>query len=110
MTRVALYARYSDDKQSAASIEDQFRVCQIYADRQDWTVAARYSDAAISGSTVILRPGVKALLHDASEAYLGDTDYIKRYIWYLRQKIEDDPATPEYVMTDRGFGYSFRKD
>lgn len=44
------------------------------------------------------------------EAYLGDTDYIKRYIWYLRQKIEDDPATPEYVMTDRGFGYSFRKD
>ena len=65
MTRVALYARYSDDKQSAASIEDQFRVCQIYADRQGWTVAARYSDAAISGSTVILRPGVKALLHDA---------------------------------------------
>lgn len=44
------------------------------------------------------------------EAYLGDTDYIKRYIWYLRQKIEDDPANPEYVITDRGFGYSFRKD
>ncbi|WP_241693567.1 recombinase family protein [Caulobacter sp. SSI4214] len=65
MTRVALYARYSDDKQSAASIEDQFRVCQIYADRQGWTVVARYSDAAISGSTVILRPGVKALLHEA---------------------------------------------
>ncbi len=44
------------------------------------------------------------------EAYLGDTDYIKRYIWYLRQKIEDDPANPEYVITDRGFGYSFRRD
>ncbi|HWT51470.1 MAG TPA: recombinase family protein [Caulobacter sp.] len=65
MTRVALYARYSDDKQSAASIEDQFRVCQIYADRQGWTPAGRYSDAAISGSTVILRPGVRSLLHDA---------------------------------------------
>lgn len=65
MTRVALYARYSDDKQSAASIEDQFRVCQIYADRQGWTVAARYSDAAISGSTMILRPGVRSLLHEA---------------------------------------------
>lgn len=44
------------------------------------------------------------------DAYLGDTDYIKRYVWYLRQKLEDDPSTPEYVLTDRGFGYSFRKD
>jgi site-specific DNA recombinase len=65
MTRVALYARYSDDKQSAASIEDQFRVCQIYADRQGWTAAGRYSDAAISGATMILRPGVRSLLHEA---------------------------------------------
>ena len=44
------------------------------------------------------------------DAYLGDTDYIKRYVWYLRQKLEDDPSNPEYVLTDRGFGYSFRKD
>lgn len=44
------------------------------------------------------------------DAYIGDTDYIKRYIWYLRQKLEDDPSNPEYVLTDRGFGYSFRKD
>ena len=44
------------------------------------------------------------------DAYIGDTDYIKRYIWYLRQKIEDDPSAPEYVLTDRGFGYSFRKE
>lgn len=43
------------------------------------------------------------------DAYIGDTDYIKRYIWYLRQKIEDDPSNPEYVLTDRGFGYSFRR-
>jgi DNA-binding response OmpR family regulator len=44
------------------------------------------------------------------DAYLGDTDYIKRYIWYLRQKLEDDPSNPEYVLTDRGFGYSFKKE
>jgi site-specific DNA recombinase len=65
MTRVALYARYSDDKQSPFSIQDQFRVCRIHADKQDWTVVETYSDAAISGSTVILRPGVQALLRDA---------------------------------------------
>jgi DNA invertase Pin-like site-specific DNA recombinase len=65
MTRVALYARYSDDKQSPFSIEDQFRICRMHADKQDWQVVDTYSDAAISGSTVILRPGVQALLRDA---------------------------------------------
>ena len=65
MTRVAVYARYSDDKQSAASIEDQQRICRMHADKQGWRIVESYSDAAISGSTVILRPGVQALLRDA---------------------------------------------
>jgi len=65
MTRVAIYARYSDDKQSAHSIEDQVRICRLHADKADWRVVNTYSDAAISGSTVILRPGVQALLRDA---------------------------------------------
>jgi len=41
--------------------------------------------------------------------YAGDTGYVKRYIWYLRQKLEDDPGKPQYIITERGFGYSFRK-
>jgi DNA invertase Pin-like site-specific DNA recombinase len=65
MTRVALYARYSDDKQSANSIEDQFRICRMHADKQGWKIVETYSDAAISGSTVIFRPGVQALIRDA---------------------------------------------
>jgi two-component system KDP operon response regulator KdpE len=42
--------------------------------------------------------------------YAGDTGYVKRYIWYLRQKLEDDPNNPTYLLTERGFGYSFRKE
>jgi len=38
------------------------------------------------------------------------TGYIRRYIWYLRQKIEPDPGHPEYILTEREFGYRFRKD
>ena len=30
MTRIALYARYSSDMQSASSIEDQFRICREF--------------------------------------------------------------------------------
>jgi DNA invertase Pin-like site-specific DNA recombinase len=65
MTRVALYARYSDDKQSPFSIEDQFRICREYAERQGWQMVQTFQDAGISGSTVILRPGFQALLQAA---------------------------------------------
>lgn len=41
--------------------------------------------------------------YDAGE----DTGYVKRYIWYLRHKLEDDPANPQFILTERGFGYSF---
>ena len=65
MTRIALYARYSSDNQSIASIEDQFRICREQATREAWQVVGTYHDAAISGASVILRPGVQALLQDA---------------------------------------------
>jgi DNA-binding response OmpR family regulator len=42
--------------------------------------------------------------------YIDETGYIRRYIWYLRQKIEPDPSHPEYILTEREFGYRFRKD
>ena len=43
-------------------------------------------------------------------AYADDKDYIKRYIWHLRQKIEPDPANPKSILTERGFGYRFVGD
>src|ERR1700737_2212384 len=68
MLRVALYARYSTDNQSVASIGDQFRVCREHAGREAWRVIDTYHDAAISGASVILRSGVQSLLQDAQRA------------------------------------------
>jgi hypothetical protein len=65
MPKVALYARYSADNQSVVSIEDQFRICRKHAGRERWQVVDTYHDAAISGASVILRPGVQSLLQDA---------------------------------------------
>ena len=59
MTRAALYARYSSDQQSASSIEDQLRICREQAARDDWQVVGTYKDAAVSGSSVTLRPGIQ---------------------------------------------------
>jgi DNA invertase Pin-like site-specific DNA recombinase len=65
MTRVALYARYSDDSQNAASIEDQFRICREQAESEGMVVACTYQDPAISGASIIQRPGIQALLQAA---------------------------------------------
>ncbi len=65
MSRVTLYARYSSDNQSESSIEDQFRLCREHARREQWKITGTYHDAAISGASMILRPGIQALLQDA---------------------------------------------
>ncbi len=39
--------------------------------------------------------------------YAGEADYVKLYVWRLRQKIEPDPSQPRYIHTVRGLGYHF---
>jgi DNA-binding response OmpR family regulator len=39
--------------------------------------------------------------------YRDETHYLRLYINYLRQKLESDPANPEYILTERGVGYRF---
>ncbi|MFA7250200.1 MAG: response regulator transcription factor [Dehalococcoidia bacterium] len=39
------------------------------------------------------------------EEYVDDTHYVRVYVGYLRNKIEDDPAVPRYVLTEWGVGY-----
>ena len=64
--RCALYARYSSDQQSPASIADQLRMCRQYADQKGWTVldSQVYTDEALSGVGAD-RPGLKSLLDAA---------------------------------------------
>jgi hypothetical protein len=49
----ALYARVSSDLQSAASIDDQLRMCREHAAKEGWLVAGSYTDQGVSGASLI---------------------------------------------------------
>jgi two-component system KDP operon response regulator KdpE len=55
-----------------------------------------------SGSVVseaeLLKHVWGALKHEDSSA-------VRRYIWFLRQKLEQNPTEPQHILTVRGFGY-----
>lgn len=41
--------------------------------------------------------------------YGNETEYLRVYVSYLRNKIEDDPANPKYILTEHGVGYMFKQ-
>jgi site-specific DNA recombinase len=67
--RLAIYARYSSDKQNPKSSEDQIRGCRKFAKTNNWNVLPEhiYSDDAISGSRSD-RPSYQRLLKIIKDA------------------------------------------
>jgi two-component system KDP operon response regulator KdpE len=41
--------------------------------------------------------------------YRDEKDYLHVYIGHLRDKMEDNPAEPKYILTIPGVGYQFRR-
>jgi two-component system KDP operon response regulator KdpE len=39
--------------------------------------------------------------------YRDEAHYVRLYVNYLREKIEQDPSNPRYILTERGVGYRF---
>ena len=39
--------------------------------------------------------------------YRDEAHYVRLYVNYLREKIEEDPSNPHYILTERGIGYRF---
>ncbi len=44
------------------------------------------------------------------EGYVGDVRAVDVAVRRLREKVEDNPAQPRYIITRRGAGYLFQKD
>jgi two-component system KDP operon response regulator KdpE len=44
------------------------------------------------------------------EDFVGCNNYLRLYIGYLRQKLEDDPRSPQLLVTEWGHGYRLKSD
>jgi two-component system KDP operon response regulator KdpE len=47
------------------------------------------------------------LNHVWGPEYVGQDNYVRLYVTYLRQKIEPVASKPRYILTERGQGYRF---
>jgi two-component system KDP operon response regulator KdpE len=84
-------------------------------------------EVIVRGQKVVLRPTEYRLLYHLvnnaghlmthetllskvwGHEYRDEAHYLRLYITYLRQKIEQDPAHPRYILTERGVGYRFKE-
>lgn len=85
----AIYARYSDDDQRVESIIAQVRACELYAERNGYTVVHVYKDEAISGkgSKTQKRVQYQRMLKDAATRKF-DTILIHKYDRVARSVLE----------------------
>ncbi|MBN4057077.1 recombinase family protein [bacterium AH-315-J21] len=76
-TLCAVYTRYSSDLQSVTSIDDQERNCRKFAHGRGWSIVEGhiYADRAISGTTIVGRPGLDKLIV-ATEGKRHQFDYV----------------------------------
>lgn len=82
-------------------------------------------EVIINGERIKLRPTEYRLLYHLIEnagwtvphdqllakvwgyEYRDEAHYVRLYVNYLREKIEEDPSNPKYILTERGVGYRF---
>jgi site-specific DNA recombinase len=63
--KAAIYARFSSDKQTDRSIEDQVALCHAVCKHEGLIVVGVYDDRAISGASTLNRLGWQRLMRDA---------------------------------------------
>jgi two-component system KDP operon response regulator KdpE len=63
---------------------------------------------------LMIRPGLPLAHARLLQAVWGaeygqELEYLRTFVHQLRKKLEDDPSSPEYLLTEPYFGYRFRE-
>lgn len=95
---VVIYARYSCDKQSDNSVEDQIDVCRKYATSKGYDVIDVYSDRAMTGRNA-KRPGFQKMIRD-SDSGLFDGILVYSLDRFSRERC--DHAMYKKMLSEKG--------
>ncbi|MBN2549334.1 MAG: response regulator transcription factor [Anaerolineales bacterium] len=82
---------------------------RIYKGSQELQLSSREFDLLV----VLMKNAGRAMDRDEliklvwGEDWVGDPRTLDVHVRWLRMKIEEDPASPKYIQTVRGFGYRF---
>lgn len=110
---VAIYARYSTDRQDARSIDDQIRRCRVHAATHGLRVIAEFKDAAISGAHID-RADMQKLLAEARAkggaafraVLVDDLSRLSRDLGNTWQLVFHDLASVDVTVVDVTTGMS----
>ena len=95
---IAIYARYSCDKQNDKSVDDQEIVCKRYADSKHYHVVKVYKDKAMTGRNT-KRPDFQRMIRD-SDTGLFDAILVYSFDRFSRSKC--DHALYKKMLSEKG--------
>lgn len=82
---------------------------RVFKDEKELQLSAREFDLL----EILMKNAGRAMSRDDllklvwGDEWVGDSRTLDVHIRWLRLKIEDDPASPKYIQTVRGYGYRF---
>lgn len=82
---------------------------RVFKDDKELQLSAREFDLL----EILIKNAGRAMSRDDllklvwGDEWVGDSRTLDVHIRWLRLKIEDDPASPKYIQTVRGYGYRF---
>jgi DNA-binding response OmpR family regulator len=106
----------ASDGEGAADELFTFDDGNLVVDTARRVAVVRGNDVTLSATEyrlleTLARHAGRVLTHDQilehvwGHAYAGETGYVKTYVGLLRNKIEEDPHAPRYILARRGLGY-----
>ena len=119
VSRIRALLRRAYGELAAASVGGQLRFGEIEVDLERLQVRRRGKLVDLTPTEFRLlrylvsnssRPFSRGELIEAVWGYasdIGSDRTVDVHIWHLRQKLEDDPAIPRWLVTLRGVGYKF---
>ena len=98
MDKAVIYARYSSDNQRDASIDQQVKECQKYADQMGLEIVRVYDDRALTGKTD-KRPSFLRMIKDSAK---GGFKYVIVYTLDRFSRNKYDSAIHKHTLKENG--------